>query len=147
VIREANNIPPNMVLKAGSTVLVPKTEQMAAKDISPEIADNAMLAIVPEVATRQISVKVGKRDTLYSIAKRHKVSVAQIKDWNNLRQDRIASGQNLQLHVPYRAATRKVSRQVTASKASKRKIAATPAKGKVRKAVTTADKNGKKKSS
>jgi membrane-bound lytic murein transglycosylase D len=145
VIREANNIPPNMALKAGSTVLVPKPEQMAAKDITPEIADNAMLAIVPEVATRQISVRVGKRDTLASIARRHKISVAQIKDWNNLRQDKVTVGQNLQLHVPYKATAK--GRKVAASKASKRKVAAAPAKGKVRKAVTTADKSGKKKRS
>lgn len=146
VIREVNNIPPNMVLKAGSTVLVPKPEQMAAKDITPEIADNATLAVAPEVVTRRISVKVGKRDTLASIAKRHNVSVAQIKDWNNLRQDQVAAGQNLQLHVPYKVAAKKGGRQVATSKTTTRRVAA-PAKGKVRKAVTTADKSSKKKRS
>jgi len=124
VIREVNNIPPHMRLKAGSTVLVPKTAQAPEKDIAPEIADNATLAVEPDVPdTRRIYVKVGKRDTLASIARRHKVSVAQIKSWNNLKQEKVASGQSLQLHVPYKAG-KKGARQAARNNGSHRKAAA-----------------------
>jgi membrane-bound lytic murein transglycosylase D len=100
VIREVNHIPPRMVLKAGSTILVPKTED-EEKDIAPEVADNAKLAMEPDLPpTRKISVKVGRRDTLASIAARNGVSVAQIKSWNNLSRDAVARGQHLTLHVP-----------------------------------------------
>ena len=130
VIREVNNIPPNMRLKAGSTVLVPKTEQAPEKDIAPEIVDNAMVAVEPDVPdTRRISVRVGKRDTLASIAARHKVSIAQIKSWNNLRHDKLAAGQTLQLNVPYRQAAPGRGRHTVAKAAPSRRVAA-PARGK-----------------
>ncbi|QDZ27334.1 transglycosylase SLT domain-containing protein [Noviherbaspirillum sp. UKPF54] len=123
VIREVNNIPPNMRLKAGSTVLVPKAEGTPEKDIAPEIADNATIAVEPDVPdTRRIYVKVGKRDTLASIAKRNQVSVAQIKTWNSLKHDKVSSGQTLQLHVPYKA-SKNGSYHVARGSAPHRKIA------------------------
>ncbi|ALK96656.1 lytic murein transglycosylase [Massilia sp. WF1] len=44
VIRQANNIPPQMRLKAGSTILVPKTSASAG-DITENIIDNAQIAL------------------------------------------------------------------------------------------------------
>ncbi|MBY0239850.1 MAG: transglycosylase SLT domain-containing protein [Burkholderiaceae bacterium] len=45
VIRQANNIPQKTVLKAGSTILVPKTSASLDVDIAPEVADSAMMAL------------------------------------------------------------------------------------------------------
>jgi membrane-bound lytic murein transglycosylase D len=45
VIRQANNIPPQMRLKAGSTILVPKTESSSASDIAENIVENAQIAL------------------------------------------------------------------------------------------------------
>jgi len=45
VIRQANNIPPQMRLKAGSTILVPKTSASGASDIAESIIENASLAL------------------------------------------------------------------------------------------------------
>jgi membrane-bound lytic murein transglycosylase D len=153
VIREVNNIPPKMVLKAGSTVLVPKMEEMAAKDISEEIADNATMLVAPDVPdTRRIYVKAGKRDTLASIAQRNKVSVEQIKSWNNLKQDKVAAGQTFQLQVPYtsvatgrKSAKQVVTRRVAAKAPPARKTAAAP-KAAPRKAVASTEKSSKKRS-
>ncbi|SFV16874.1 transglycosylase SLT domain-containing protein [Pseudoduganella namucuonensis] len=44
VIRQANNIPQKSVLKAGSTILVPKTSSSLNLNITPEIADNATVS-------------------------------------------------------------------------------------------------------
>ena len=100
VIREVNHIPPRMVLKAGSTILVPKTED-EEKDIAPEVADRAKLAMEPDLPpTRKISVKVGRHDSIASIAARNGVTVAQVKSWNNLSRDAVSRGQTLTLHVP-----------------------------------------------
>jgi membrane-bound lytic murein transglycosylase D len=44
VIRQANNIPQKSVLKAGSTILVPKISTSLNVDIAPEVADNATVA-------------------------------------------------------------------------------------------------------
>jgi len=45
VIRQANNIPPQMRLKAGSTILVPKTTATAGNDIAENIVENASMAL------------------------------------------------------------------------------------------------------
>ena len=100
VIREVNNIPPRMVLKAGSTILVPRPEEQD-KDIAEGVAESAMLAMEPDSPpTRRISVKAGKNDTLTSIAARNGVSVDQLKSWNKISRDTVARGQSLALHVP-----------------------------------------------
>jgi len=52
VIRDANAIPPNMQPTAGSTLIVPKTTIEAA-EIGAEIADNAVLGLVPEGGARR----------------------------------------------------------------------------------------------
>jgi membrane-bound lytic murein transglycosylase D len=115
VIREANNIPPKMRLKAGSTILVPKSEYAGESDITREVADNATMSVEPDVPdSKRIIVTVGKQDTLASIARRHKTSIAQIKTWNSLNRDSVVKGQRLELHVPYRLASvkKKAGKQV-----------------------------------
>ncbi|GAB3553094.1 transglycosylase SLT domain-containing protein [Noviherbaspirillum agri] len=157
VIREANNIPPRTVLKAGSTVLVPKTENTPEKDIAPELVDTAMLVTAPDVPdSRKVYVKVGKRDTLASIAKRHRVSVAQIKSWNNLKHEKLASGQRLELNLPYKAKAvaakkevRRVASKATPSNRKAAPVAARKAAGSAgkEKAIASANKTIKKRPS
>lgn len=127
VIREVNNIPPKMVLKAGSTILVPRTSDMQ-KDITQEVADNAVLAMAPEVPEgKRIRLTVKGRDTLWSLANRYKVSVAQIRNWNNLSGNQLTAGQKLELYVH---AVRKTAKSRKA-RTSTRHAAAQP-HGKVR---------------
>ncbi|HYD97260.1 MAG TPA: transglycosylase SLT domain-containing protein [Noviherbaspirillum sp.] len=132
VIREANNIPPKMAVAAGSTVLVPRNDHAPDKDIAPELIDTARLVTAPDVPeTRKIYVKVGKKDNLASIAKRHRVSVAQIKSWNDLKQDKVAAGTSLELNVPNKAAAKPATRQVSRSGGTThRKAAPAPRKAK-----------------
>ncbi|MYN07859.1 transglycosylase SLT domain-containing protein [Pseudoduganella aquatica] len=61
VIRQANNIPSKSVLKAGSTILVPKTSSSLHMDIAPEVADNAVVAFEAD--------RGGKRASNYKQAK------------------------------------------------------------------------------
>ncbi|WP_051155284.1 transglycosylase SLT domain-containing protein [Noviherbaspirillum massiliense] len=146
VIREVNHIPPRTVLKAGSTILVPKIDQSSEKDIAPEVVDNARLVVEPEIPTRRIAVKVGKHDTLASIAKRYKVSEAQIKDWNKLRQDKVAGGQTLYLNVPVKSAAKKGGRQIAKKNTGTRRKASAAKTGRTKPAAV-ADKKQKKKRS
>lgn len=102
VIREVNHIPQKMVLKAGSTILVPKVADTVYNDITSDIADNATIAVEPDHPdTRRIVVKVGKRDSLALIADRYHVSVTQLKDWNGLSRDKLTFGQRLRLQAPF----------------------------------------------
>ncbi|MEH6434381.1 transglycosylase SLT domain-containing protein [Massilia sp. DD77] len=53
VIRQANNIPDRTRLKAGSTILVPKTSAMAHTDIAESIIDNAVVAFEAERSAKR----------------------------------------------------------------------------------------------
>ena len=137
VIRSVNQIPPKMVLRAGSTILVPKMSTEATSpdtDISQQLAESAKMLIAPdEPDTKRIYVHAGKRDTLAGIAKRFNVTIMQVKQWNGLHHDTLATGQKLQLEVPYRSTYRGVDRVVPA-----RAKAAAP----VRRAAAPATKRG-----
>ncbi|MES2830923.1 MAG: transglycosylase SLT domain-containing protein [Pseudomonadota bacterium] len=49
LLREVNQIPPKMRLRAGSTILVPKSDMAGQKDIEPELADRAVMAMELDV--------------------------------------------------------------------------------------------------
>ncbi|AKC71471.1 transglycosylase SLT domain-containing protein [Pandoraea oxalativorans] len=109
VIRSVNNIAPRMRLKAGSTLLVPRSDDID-QDISASVASSAVLALEPDLPdTRKVMVRARKHDTLAGVASRSGVSVAQIKSWNRLRRDTLTSGQLLVLHVPVKDASRVVA--------------------------------------
>lgn len=83
-LREVNRIPPRMLVKAGSTLLVPRSEHRQA-DVSSEIADNAMMALSPDGPTmRKTSLRAGKHDSVATVAKRYRVSTAQVAQWNGV---------------------------------------------------------------
>lgn len=126
VIRLANHIPSQMVLKFGSTVLVPKlaaTSSKNEKDISPEIASTGKIALERIGApTRIVKVKVRKQDNLASIAARYKTSVNDIKSWNKLTSNKVASGTILQVHVPMKGTPAK--NRAAKSRSANRSVAA-----------------------
>ncbi|CAN7434924.1 transglycosylase SLT domain-containing protein [Pseudoduganella sp. LjRoot289] len=66
VIRQANNIPNKSVLKAGSTILVPKISSSLHVDIAPEVADSAVVAFE---ADRGGKARSGSRIGHYAQAK------------------------------------------------------------------------------
>ena len=94
---------------------------------------------------KALSVKVGKKDDLASLARRHRVSVAQIKSWNNLQVDRLRVGQSLKLEVPHASAKRsgKTRQAVRQSRRAKVKVAAS-GKGGNGKTLIASDRAGKK---
>ena len=57
VIRQANNIPAQTRLKAGSTILVPKTSATAHSDIAENVLDNAVMAFEAERAPAKRGAK------------------------------------------------------------------------------------------
>lgn len=99
-IREVNLIPAKMLVKAGSTILIPKSSKAPDQDIAPEVAEKAQLIIEKGVATRQLNHKIGRQDSLNSIARRYHVTVADLKGWNNLKRDNLNPGQTLHIQVP-----------------------------------------------
>jgi membrane-bound lytic murein transglycosylase D len=101
-LREVNFIPERMLVKAGSTLLVPRSAQTTV-DVPNHLADNAMMALAPEARPlRKLSFKAGKKgDTVAAVAKRYKVTAAQVAQWNKVSaQASFKPGQVVTLMVP-----------------------------------------------
>jgi membrane-bound lytic murein transglycosylase D len=110
-LREINRIPKGMRLKAGSTVMIPRTDRHD-QDISASLVDTAMLAVEPDVPdARRVVVKAGRKDTVSSVAHRYGVSVRQVQSWNKLSGSKLVAGQSLVLMVrPNSAAAARAER-------------------------------------
>lgn len=96
-LRSVNRIPPRMLVKAGSTLLVPRAPHKA-DDVSEQVADGATMILAPERATeRRISFKASKRgDSVAAVAKRYRVSPDQVASWNGVSpQARFMPGQTI----------------------------------------------------
>ena len=102
-MRSVNKIPPRMVIKAGSALLVPRSASQV-KDVSAKVADNGQLNLAPEQALRRQSITVRKDDTMATVAKRFKVSLEQLAEWNKLSTSSpLKPGQQLVLMLPGKA--------------------------------------------
>jgi membrane-bound lytic murein transglycosylase D len=83
-LREVNRIPPRMLVKVGSTLLVPRSDRRVA-DVPVEVADNAMMALAPDAPPlRRMSLRAGRKDSVASVAQRYRVSTAQVAQWNRV---------------------------------------------------------------
>jgi len=102
-LRSINKIPPRMMIKAGSALLVPRLAKHQS-DVSSKLADNGQLNLTPEKVLRKQFIKARKKDTLESIAKRYKVSVEQLAQWNGLsKTSSLKNGQKLVIMVSGKA--------------------------------------------
>ncbi|MFT3857018.1 MAG: transglycosylase SLT domain-containing protein [Aquabacterium sp.] len=101
LLREVNRIPPRMLVKAGSALLVPRAAHRE-QDVSEAIADNAMMALAPDLPSmRRTSIRAGKRDTVASIARRYRVSPQMVAQWNRTSPSAgFKRGQNIVVYVP-----------------------------------------------
>jgi membrane-bound lytic murein transglycosylase D len=103
-LREVNHIPPKMLVKAGSTLLVPRNVSRQA-DVPEHVADGATIALAPDQPPlRKVSIKAGKRDSVASIAKRYRVSAEQVAQWNQVGTGAtFKAGQLLVVYTPAKA--------------------------------------------
>jgi membrane-bound lytic murein transglycosylase D len=105
-LRNVNSIPPRMLIKAGSVLIVPRHNGTQA-DVTSHVADNAQLSLAPEVVTRRTIVRAGKRDTVGSIAGRYRLSPAQVAEWNHVSASAgFKPGTQVVLHLPVRTIAR-----------------------------------------
>jgi membrane-bound lytic murein transglycosylase D len=103
-LRTVNSIPPRMLIRAGSVLIVPRRGQ---GDVAGHVADNAQLSLAPEVITRRAVIRAGKRDSVTSIANRYKLSPAQVAEWNHVSASAaFHPGQQVVLHLPIRTVAR-----------------------------------------
>ncbi|MGL6203316.1 MAG: transglycosylase SLT domain-containing protein [Giesbergeria sp.] len=101
-LRSINRIPPRMLVKAGSALIVPRSASTRA-DVAEHVADNGRLSLAPEVVTRRSVVRARKGDTVASLAQRHRVSAASVAQWNDVKASAaFKAGQDVVLYLPLR---------------------------------------------
>ena len=125
LLREVNRIPPRMVVKAGSTLLVPRSAH-ATEYVTEHLADHANLQLTPEGRpARKLAFKAGKNgDTVAAVAKRYRVSEAQVVQWNPAAaHGKFKAGQTITVMSAAPAPTRKLAQAAprTEGKAAPRK--------------------------
>jgi membrane-bound lytic murein transglycosylase D len=128
-LRSVNAIPPRMLIKAGSVLIVPRSAKMQ-DDVAVHVADNGQLNLAPEQVTRRTLVKANKHETVTSLARRYKLNASQVAEWNQVGTSAsFKAGQQVVVFLPVRAAGRTTTRaRVKASAGGTRKAApsATP---------------------
>ena len=99
-LRAINQIPSQMLIRAGSTLLVHRPPGMNV-DVSMRVADSGQLSLAPELVLQKITVKAGRKDTVASLAQRYKVSAADVATWNKLSATAVLkAGQAVVLYQP-----------------------------------------------
>ena len=115
-LREINKIPPRMLVKQGSTLLVPRAAHRI-EDVSEHLADHASISLAPDTPPlRKLSLKAGKHDTVASIAARYRVSPAQVAEWNKVApKSSFKPGQSLVVYTAPSAAGKRLAMAKTNS--------------------------------
>ncbi|MSQ58296.1 MAG: LysM peptidoglycan-binding domain-containing protein [Betaproteobacteria bacterium] len=109
LLREANGLTAKSRLRPGQLLLVPARNPARATAL-PTHADHADFAPANSVVTprRKGLYRVKRGETLFAIARKHAVSVAQLKSWNRLKANTVRAGQLLVVG-PHRARGQKLA--------------------------------------
>lgn len=81
--RSVNAIPPRMLIKAGSSLLIPRANSVS-QDVAVAVADNGQLSLAPEVVLKRTQLRAGKGETVTTIARKYKVNAEQVAQWNKV---------------------------------------------------------------
>ncbi|MCW5654697.1 transglycosylase SLT domain-containing protein [Hydrogenophaga sp.] len=140
-LRRVNNIPPRMQVRAGSSLLVPRSDRHHG-DVPVHVADNASLSLQPEIVLTRTTVRARQGENLARLARRHGVSPVSAAEWNKLAVNApLKAGQRITLLLPKRAAVASAAKKAPAQRTSTAKASAS--KGKTQATTTVASKTAK----
>ncbi|MBS0595400.1 MAG: LysM peptidoglycan-binding domain-containing protein, partial [Proteobacteria bacterium] len=123
-LRSVNRIPAGMVIKAGSTLLVPRQGRHNA-DVPEAVADNATMQLAPDRPPgKRITLRAGRSGlSVAAIAHRYGVGSDQVAQWNGVPPTAVfKSGQTIVVYKPVAAGPAR-----TAARPASRSAAAKPA--------------------
>ena len=104
-LKEINGINRHLTVPAGRTLLVPMNEETESSNLADTWENPGFLAPDDYYMNRMV-YRVKSGDSLYSIARANRISVAALKEWNRLRSNAIHPGQRLTIYSNPRAARR-----------------------------------------
>ncbi len=82
-LRAINNVPPRMLIKTGSTLIVPRSARVQ-EDVAAVVADTGHLSFEPEIVTRRTTIKAGRHENVATVARRYRVAPAKVAEWNDV---------------------------------------------------------------
>ena len=101
-LRSINAIPPRMLVKGGSALIVPRSATMR-QDVAGHVADNGQMSLTPEIVTYRTVVRARKHDSVAKVAQRYRVGAANVADWNGIRSNAaFKAGEQVVLYLPVR---------------------------------------------
>ncbi len=121
-LRAVNSIPKGMLVKAGSTLLVPRAAHRT-DDVAEHIAHHAVLALARDVPPlRKISFKAGKKgDSVAAVAQRYRLRPEQVARLNGTTVGaRFKPGQTVSVMVANKPARVAAARAPAKAAAAKR---------------------------
>lgn len=121
-LRIVNNIPTHMIIRAGSTLLIPRPAGQE-RDVTERIADNGQLSLVPETVLRRIVLKAGKKDSVSTVARRYGLPPAKVAEWNHVSASAsFRPGQEIVIHrwVPVNSGQQRVAARRIPTRVAKR---------------------------
>lgn len=129
-LSEVNRIPARMLIKAGSTLLVPRGNALLV-DVAGTVADNATMTLAPDTPPpRRLAFRAGRHDSVASLARRYRVSAGQLAQWNQVSTSAtFAPGQTVLVYVAQSgraASSRATSALSRAASLSSRAASASP---------------------
>lgn len=102
-IRNWNNIPYTTSVRVGQhlTIYVPEDKQSyyASLDKSTEVVENAPTVYKETSKPAYVYHKINRGENLGLIATQYGVSIAAIKEWNNLNSNKIVAGKKLKIYT------------------------------------------------
>lgn len=108
-LRELNRIPDGMLIKTGSTLIVPRHADHAL-DVTEQVADEAAMQLTPDgpKLVRRTVKAHPNGESLVNFARRHRVAAADLARWNQLPvQAALRPGQAMTVMTPARAGASK----------------------------------------
>ncbi|MFZ2649721.1 MAG: transglycosylase SLT domain-containing protein [Burkholderiaceae bacterium] len=107
-LRELNAIPQHMLIKAGSTLLVPRSDA-GGDDVSEHVADNGTIVLTPDgTQVRRVLLRAGRRDSVATVARRYRTTQENVAQWNDVDVgSAFRAGQKVTVFVPAKTARAK----------------------------------------
>jgi membrane-bound lytic murein transglycosylase D len=96
-LRQINGISAGRPARVGRTLLVPMQEGSEASNL-PDTWDNPEFQSPDDYYGTRIVHRVRSGDTLSTVARRYRVSISALKEWNRLRGTMIHAGQRLVIY-------------------------------------------------
>jgi membrane-bound lytic murein transglycosylase D len=119
-LRSVNNIPPRVIIRAGSTLLVPRSVRVE-HDVTGKVADNGQISLAPEVVLKRLVVKAGKGDSVATLARKYRVTPANVAQWNKvIATATFKAGQQVVIYVPANSGKAASSNRITKSTPKKK---------------------------